>query len=1126
MAKSGFRGDFSRWALAVSLGVGALPVSSPAAWAQEATYSFDVRAQPLSAALLDLGRQARISIAASRDVVQGRTSKAVRGTMTTREALAHLLEGTGLTYSFIGPDAVRVSKGRPVSQGAASPSSSSDSPTAVAVAQDQALAGTGEATEIVVTGTRLAQKGDEGVLPATVMSAKQIERRGYTNLLEALSEQPAFGVPGTSAIGQQSRYTNGQSFLNFLGLGAQRTLTLVNGRRFVSSNTAHFLGATGSAGSLVDINAIPEVMVDRVETVSVGGAPIYGSDAIAGTVNIILKQNYDGLQVESTNGISEHGDADNHRVSAILGKNFADGRGNFVVAGEWNKSSGLKTSDRARTGASGPFYTAPSDPSAPYGNQLYYGPRYFSFTQYGMPFAADYYDPGTLGIKDAGGTTLAFNREGRLAPFNFGTLTGDGLTSAGGDGLPINDFGGLLTDSERYLGVAQAHYRFSDAVRVFGEAWYSHSSATNLVFDPYYSTSLFDPTAGTVNGNLVISLDNPFLNPADRAIIATNLARYPAGADLNHDGRPDVLPTPPGTFALGRGSTDWQTGRATTAVETYRFVAGVDGDLQFGSRPWHYEASLNFGHSRAVNRSPQIVFQNMINALNSTRNAGGTIVCTPGYTSAPIATLNANCTALNPFGQSDTAMQRAAIDYITAVARSTSTNRQFVFNLNTQGTLFALPGGEVRTSLGYEHRFEATGFDPGVFGYGQTLSDGTRQGFGDSVPADPVNGSFRTNEGFVELQIPLVSPEMGWSLLDRAQLQGAARYVQNSLSGGAWTYTFGGELAPVRDITFRGNFTRSIRSPAIEEVFYPTSSAFVGGRDPCDVRYIAGGPDPQRRAANCAAAGVPANFSSNFSKFSIRGTVSGNPDLQNETANSYTFGALLRPRFIPGLTVSADYLNISIKNEIISIRGADILNACYDAADYPNAFCQAAPRDANGQITTLRQGFYNAAIAKLKAIQGQVDYDLPLSQLGMGPDAGQLDLGFSFYHLIEQYQKIGVNDVNHLAGEVENPRDSFTANLNYVNRGFNFLWQTQYVGPGKIDVDLPDSTYQYPGVKGWYLFNASLGYAIDDRYKIRLVVNNVFDAAPPLIVPATGGTFTYFQGLLGRNFRLSVSAGF
>lgn len=972
---------------------------------------------------------------------------------------------------------------------------------------DQA-SGAPDAQTIIVTGTRIKDARFDSDQPAVVLGSQQIRNLGYTNLGDALSELPEFGVPGNSTVGAQSGFGAGQTFVDFFGLGSQRTLTLVNGRRFVSSNTASIFGPV-NPGSQVDLNNIPETLVDRTEILSVGGAPIYGSDAIAGTINIILKRNFDGFQIAGDSGISQRGDQPDRRVSAIAGKTFDNQRGSIIVSGEYNKTGGLTTADRFLTGGNGPFFTTAADPDAGYLQQLYYAHRYNVFTQYGTPLIADSI-PEFAGVTDAGGNVLTFNKAGKLVPLDFGTRTGSLIESAGGNGFDIADFGNLRVKSERYLGTALGSYQLSDAVRFFGEAWYSHSKATNLLDQPYYSTTLFD-AAGTPNGNLILSTANPFLSTADRDTIIGNLAA-------------SGLPTD--TFQLTRANTDLQSGAATSTVVLFRFVGGVDGDYTLLNKPWHYEASVNYGHSKTTSRSPELVFQNLQNALNATTDASGNIICTPGFASAPIATLNSTCSPLDVFGQSNTATQRAAIDYVTAIARSSSTNTQLVANLNTQGSVATLPGGDAKFSLGYEFRRETTSFNPGDFFLGETAADGTRSGFGNSIPIDPISGKFHTNEVFAELNVPLVSPDMGFRFINRFNVQAAARYVKNSLSGGDFTYTGGGEIAPIADIAFRGNYTRSIRSPAITEAFNPTSSAFDDGSDPCDARFITSGPNPANRAANCAAAGITQPFTSNYSDFTVPSTVSGNPNLSNEIADSFTYGAVIKPHWIPGLSISADYVNISLKNEIVSLSGDDILDACYDATSYPSTFCGQIDRDATGQITLIREGFFNAAIGKLKALQAQFAYQTDLSRFGLGANSGAINVSVNVYHVFKEYTRVGTGDIDRSAGEIGNPKNSFTANTDYQNGGFDVLWQTEYFGPSVIDKDAAPDTYQYPGVKHWYLFNASAGYKVNKQFEFRFIVDNVFDKSPPFPAPAGGGTITYYSGLLGRYFRVTASATF
>ena len=210
-----------------------------------------------------------------------------------------------------------------------------------------ATAGAPEAGEIIVTGSRIPKPNYDTIQPSTVLSSQAIEQRGFVNAADALNELPQFGVPGSSPVGgaQGGAFGTGQSFVNFLGLGSQRTLVLVNGRRFISSNTASIFGAA-APGDQVDLAQINTKLIDRIETIAVGGAPIYGSDAIAGTINVILKHDYQGIDLDAENGISNYGDGNNWRIPGLVGHNFADGRGNLTASAEFNKGKGFTYNDR------------------------------------------------------------------------------------------------------------------------------------------------------------------------------------------------------------------------------------------------------------------------------------------------------------------------------------------------------------------------------------------------------------------------------------------------------------------------------------------------------------------------------------------------------------------------------------------------------------------------------------------------------------------------------------------------------------------------------------------------------------------------------------------------------------
>lgn len=961
-----------------------------------------------------------------------------------------------------------------------------------------------EPTEIVVTGSRIARPEFDTVQPTQVVGAAQIESRGYTNVGQALREIPAFGPPGNSSVGAQSSFGPSQTFVDFFGLGTQRTLVLVNGRRFVSSNTASIFGPV-SPGTQVDLNNIPTTLVQRIETVAVGGAPIYGSDAIAGTVNIILKKDYQGLEFGGQYGISERGDAPEARLNVLAGKNFAGGRGNVVVSGEYNHTTGLVASDRAITAQGNFFGTPPTSAGSQFRRLLYPQQRYSAFTSGGVPFSDDDYLASRSGIRNSAGQLLQFGSNGTLVPLDLGNVLRQGYISSGGNGFDLPAQSNLLTSSERYIASAQLNYEFSDHVRFFGEGWYTHTKGVNLIDQPNYNTGLFDD-AGTPDGNLIISLNNPYLSAADRATIAANL---PAGQN---------------EFYVGRALSDLTTGRAEARIETYRFVGGLAGDFGIGGRTFNWEASANYGRSQTKGRNFELDNQNFFNALDAVRDASGNITCRPGVTNSTADTISKTCAPLNVLGIGQAS--QAAKDYIFAIARPVSTNEQLVFNANVTGAIATLFGNDVSISAGYEHRREKTSFDPGGFYYGQDNGDGTRTQYGRSIPIDPLTGRFHTNEGFGELVIPFVTSKNGISWLKTVEFDGAARYVDNSLSGGDWAWTAGGRLAFISDLTFRGNYTRSIRSPAITEAFNPTSRAFDSGADPCDLNNYQSGPNPAVRQANCRAAGIDsANFVSNYSNFTVPVTVSGNPGLRNEVANSWTAGAIIQPRFAKSLTLAVDWVDIKLKQAIVSLGGDDILNACYDSASYPNSFCGLVTRDANGQITTIREGYYNASSYETSGLTVTAAYRLPLSRLGVS-NGGVAGLSVNYFYRDKLETRVGVGDVNHSNGEIGYPRHSGTANFTYESDHFNALIQAQYTGKGAFDLDEAPNTRNIAGVKDWWMINATLGVRVNQQFGLKLIVDNVFDVNPPYPAPAGGGTTTYFSGILGRYARIAASVKF
>ncbi len=1013
----------------------------------------------------------------------------------------------------------------------------------IAAAEAAAAAGGAAAAKedegaIVVTGSRIARRAIDSISPTQVLDSKALDARGFSTVAEALNELPSFGVPGASPVGfGQSSFGAGQSFVNFLGLGSQRTLTLVNGLRFVSSNTGSIFGPTGTGGNQVDLNTIPTKLIDRVETVAAIGAPIYGSDAVAGTINIILKKDFEGVDVDAQYGISPLGDAPNYRFRALVGKNFNDGRGNITVSGEYQDSKGLLFTDRAATTADN-RYDAPNTPGA-FRQVKFTDFRVPSISTSGSPLVGDFINTSAqqssvfgfaglnFGVAGPGGTQLAFNPSGVLAPIDFGStigsLNGFSVFTSGGNTYKLPTVQNLQTDLKRYSTNVQLNYELTDNIHLFAEGWYSVSQGKNLASQPTYQSALFDG-AGAPSGNLIIPLNNPFLTAAARSAIQNAIATNPLADSPTQD-----------YFYLARANFDVTPGVSTGKVDILRFVGGVDADVHvLKDKDWKLTATVNYGRSITTSSNPELVQKNFENALNASTDASGAIVCAPGAVNSPIATISSTCAPLNPFGNN---ISQAAKNYVTTIARPRNLNTQFDAIVSIAGPLVTLPGGDLAYALGYEHRQETSNFNPGAFylGYPTTDANGNlppsadRLSYGRSVPIDPVYGRYHTNEIFGELNAGIVSPAMDVKFVHELSFNSAARYVWNSLAGKDLTWTAGGRYAPASFLVFRGAYTRAIRAPSTTEAFNPTSSAFGFAIDSCDQNQITFGPNPAARAANCAAAGVPTNFNAQSNQRSFPTYTFGNPNLTSEKSDNFTIGAVLTPAFARGLSVTVDYVDITLKNAISQFSNSQVVAACYDSSSYPNnPFCGLVSRDPNSkELNNVGTTFFNSAKLKYKGILADVRYLRATPFLGAD---SQMSFAVSYQYLDTLTNQIGIGSgVTNIAGIAGYSHHKGTLTVNYFNGGFNTQIQAQYIGSALINANVPAGTYSEPNIGAVTYINASLSYDVTKNFTLRASVDNLFNQGPPKnALYSTDNNAnpqqTYFSGIIGRYLR--VSAGY
>jgi len=956
--------------------------------------------------------------------------------------------------------------------------------------------------EIVVTGSRIARPESERLQPTTVVTSEFFERRAYNSILDALDELPQFGEPDSSTMGGQPQTGAGQSFANLFTLGSARTLTLIDGRRFVPGISPSGSSATGAGGEQVDLNVIPTLLLDHIETIATGGAPIYGADAIAGTVNIILKHDFEGLSADAGAGISNRGDAAQSRFRLLGGKNFADGRANIEVSAEIASSQGLVVSQRPQI-ENAPEFLAGSG-SSPYQFILVPNQLVGGISPSGVPLTDDgYLDSNpNFAITSPTGQVLAFNN-GHLAPWNPGPTDSTGVLNKGGDGLNQNQFGSLLTSQERINGTMLGHFQFSERVRLFGEFWYSETHTFVPLNEEELQTSLLAP-AGQPSGNLILSVNNPFLSPADQATIANNLRAY-AAIPGN--------PAQTSVFYLSRADEETAPGSSTTDQNTKRVVLGIDGKIPLFGRELSYEVSGNYGQTISTTILPFLVFQNFTNALNAVLSADGSIICAPGYTNSPAPTESSACAPFNPFGNGFAS--RSALDYVTTLAQETSKITQRVLNMSMNGDLFKLPGGSVRFAAGYENRHESADF--------------VADSFLEQSGVFPIAGAFTTNEVFGELLVPIVSPAQNIPGVHRIEVESAVREVDHSIAGKATTWTAGLRFEPVAAVQLRGNYTHAIRSPSITEALTPVSLGFTTAADPCDQQFINEGPNPKVRAANCAAAGIVQPFNSIIVNIGAPSSASGNPALQNETADSRTFGIVFRP--LPKMSLTVDYISIDIENAIHFLDANKGLDSCYDNPVFPNPACNNITRAPDGQITFIKTEFANFGFLDFHGVLSEFDYSFDVPFAPVPGSFGALNVRIN--HMYDNLNTISLGSSSEAIigqGTLGLSKHNASIAINWSKDALYALWQTRFVGRALFANELPVNFSQPSGVGQWWVHNLTLGYTPSSRVNLQLVVDNVFDRQQPAPLPAIppvsfgfSGFQTYFSGIMGRFALFSVS---
>jgi outer membrane receptor protein involved in Fe transport len=945
---------------------------------------------------------------------------------------------------------------------------------------------------IVVTGSRIRRPNLESVVPVTSIQGEQFFQTGQTSVGDALNDLPQL----RSTFAQQNPGLGigiaGLNLLDLRGLGTVRTLTLVNGRRHVG---ADILNNAVSP----DINTIPNDLIDRVDIVTGGNSAVYGSDAIAGVVNFILKRDFQGLQVRVQGADSEDNYGANYIASAVWGTNFNGGRGNITLDAEYAHQDRVFASDIPWMRQNNGFVVVDVDPGGLPNGTDGFPDRIFiknissasinpnglvpitqnsSLTGNPNPLCGrgigTTNGAGGIGSGATAGTayncTYIFTPDGRLVQ-QTGTRAGSGIIGSiiGGNGQTGREGQtvSVLPKQDRINLNLLAHYTVSDAFEPFIEAKWNriHTRGNNA------GPSFIQGTTGGFDSRQQIRLDNPFLDPADRTTIANALLASGCRPSLSGvctttplPGQATNLLTATDIANINNGSFRFVDARNLIDAgirdedfvrKTYRVVVGARGTF---NDDWSYEISANYGKFHQTDETfGYLNRQRFLLSIDAGRNpATGQIQCRSQFlpsAAVPVAGQSANltsdiaaCVPYDPFGAG--ANNAAAVNYFTYNSHTTASMSQldFLGFMNGDSSqLFSLPGGPIGFVLGAEYRRERARYTDDPF----VESGGTNAVvIGDFNPP-----TFTVKEAFGELNVPILKD---MPLFHELTATGAARVSEyKGAVGTVWTYNFGGEWAPVRDVRFRGNYGKAVRAPNVSETAFPVVPNFAPGfNDPCQPNQIGSNPN---RPANCLAdlGSTLLNGLQNITR-SLPINSGSNTDLKAESSKSLTLGVVVQPRFVPGFSLSVDYYNIRVNNVIVSLSAQAIANACYDQPTLQNQFCalftrfRGASQDpttgdqpgwiAANSLTSIPQNF---AKRIRRGIDTQIGYRARLAPKVL------LDTNLLWVHGLQSsnFENPSLpNFENRILSELGDPKDEARLDADLKVGNVTFGYRVHYIG--------------------------------------------------------------------------------
>lgn len=961
---------------------------------------------------------------------------------------------------------------------------------------------------IVVTGSRLASPNLDSASPVTVVSAEEIKNTGTTRVEDLVNSLPQVFA------GQGSNYSNGSSgtaTLNLRGLGSERNLVLVNGRRLVPGDPST---------SAADINVIPGAMVKRVDVLTGGASSVYGADAVSGVVNFVMDTKFEGFRVDGQYSFYNHNNDAGATITGPLaargfaiprgmhtgggtvdatvafGTAFDDGRGHITAYAGYRKVNAILQRDRDYSAcALTPRSTV--------------GTNGELFTCGGSATSAN----GT--VFDGTSSTYQIGAGRTLVPgvtrYNFG---------------PLNYF---QRPDERYTAGVFAEYEISDSLKPYMEFMFMDDRTVAQI-----------APSGDFGNTLSINCDNPLLGASQAAILCApgNLlsdASNPFATVGNSGGTALVF-----TDALGnsynkgfaqilRRNVEGGGRQSDLQHTSYRGVLGMKGDL---GDAWSYDAFYQYGRTNYSQ-----VYKNDFSVTRITRAldvvanpVGGAPVCRSVLDGTDPA-----CVPWDIWGTGTVTNAALAYVQVPGIAKGINTEQivsgALTGDLGAYGIKSPLAKDGFGIAIGAEYRKETLDFVTDV-----SFQTGDLAGQG--APTPSVAGQFDVKEVFAELRAPLIQEGLVYDLT----FTGGYRHSSYSVNGGSSfktdTYKIEGEFAPIRDIRFRGGYNRAVRAPTLQDLFAPQIVGLDGSDDPCSDFVIT--------AANtgCLAQGlVVGQFVVSNPANQYNGLGGGNPNLNPEIADTYTVGVVLQPGFLPGFSLSVDWFNIKIENAIQGIGADTIVTQCTNTAD--PFFCGLINRDATGSLWRSSGGYVvnlpqNIGYAQTKGIDVAAAYS---RQIG---GVGRMNVSFVGTWLDELTSFDGitvpVDCVGYHGGLCGTPNPKWRHQMRVgldtkMGIGVSVRWryfdgvaQDRSSSNPNLSGATQPANLKIPAVS---YFDLTLTADVGDNFKFRLGANNLLDKTPPIVSgaacpagPCNGNTWAQVYDSIGRYVYAGVTLDF